>query len=164
MLIGLICTATAFYPGSVRAVEFIPLNESDLDRLAVNLEEIKVIAPKLRIQLRKIRSQVVFDVRQVHAIEHAISPVERDLVGMGAMHKGQRINELRAHFLADDLRRKTKSLHTGEKYVTAMYDQLLEDPDPRKAVLLEQYEQLLSDYNRLLDQCLSIAITNRDAS
>jgi ribosomal protein L29 len=55
------------------AAEIKPLSETDITKLQTKLDEMKAHAPKLRIQLRKVHSQVEFDVRQVHGIERSIS-------------------------------------------------------------------------------------------
>lgn len=142
------------------------LDETDLSQLKNSLKEMKALAPKLRIQLRTVRSQVAFDVRQIHNIERSISQAERDITRLIMMHEGNRFNQLRAHFLGDDLRRKAKSMHQGESYVESKLVQLQENPDQRMTVLLEQYNQLrslLGAYTQLIDESLNLMTLQHDA-
>ncbi|MCG7897720.1 MAG: hypothetical protein JAY85_04595 [Candidatus Thiodiazotropha weberae] len=143
----------------VQAAEFQQLVDTDVEQLQTKLDEMKTLAPQLRVQLRKVRSRVEFDVRQIHAIERSISQSEKDLERLILMHRGNRFNEMRAHFLADSLRRKSRNLHAGENYVMSMIEREQENPEPGKLELLEDYNQLqlqLASYNQLMDVCLSI--------
>ncbi|MES9940186.1 MAG: hypothetical protein ABW104_13980 [Candidatus Thiodiazotropha sp. 6PLUC2] len=157
----LLASATA------KAVEFPPMVASDVALLQDNLGEMKKLAPKLRMQLRTVRSQVEFDVRQIHNIERSISQSERDLERLIMMHRGDRFSELRAHFLVDDLRRKAKIMHEGENYVLGMIERLQENQDDRLLPMIEQYNQLfliLGEYNQLIDQCLNIITSQKEMS
>lgn len=157
----LLASATA------KAVEFPPMVASDVALLQDNLGEMKKLAPKLRMQLRTVRSQVEFDVRQIHNIERSISQSERDLERLIMMHKGDRFSELRAHFLVDDLRRKAKNMHEGKNYVLGMIERLQENQDDRLLPMIEQYNQLfliLGEYNQLIDQCLNIITSQKEMS
>ena len=141
------------------AAAFEALGDEQITSLQEHLTTMKDLAPKLRVQLRRMRAQVDFDVRQIHTIERSISQAERDLERLIAMHKRNGFNGIRAHFLADDLRRKAKGLHEGEIYVVGRIERLREGPNGKKVTLLEQYDQLrllLGDYNQIVDQCLSI--------
>ncbi|MCG7981657.1 MAG: hypothetical protein JAY90_02780 [Candidatus Thiodiazotropha lotti] len=144
---------------TVQAAEFQQLVDTNVEQLQAKLDEMKALAPQLRVQLRKVRSRVEFDVRQIHAIERSISHSERDLERLIIMHRGDRFNEMRAHFLADSLRRKTRNLHAGENYVMAMIEREQENPELGRRELLEEYNQLqlhLGSYNQLMDECLAI--------
>lgn len=144
---------------TVQAAEFQQLVDTDVEQLQAKLDEMKALAPQLRVQLRKVRSRVEFDVRQIHAIERSISHSERDLERLIIMHRGDRFNEMRAHFLADSLRRKSRNLHAGENYVMALIEREQEDPETAKSELLEDYSELqlqLGSYNQLMDECLVI--------
>jgi hypothetical protein len=144
---------------SVQAAEFKPLAEIDVTKLQVKLDEMNRLAPPLRVQLRKVRSLVEFDIRQTHSIERSVSQAEKDLKRLIMMHKGGRFNGMRAHFLVDSLRRKARNLHSGEDYVDVMISREQDKSDQQNAVLLNDYKQLklqLGDYSQLLDQCLVI--------
>ena len=144
---------------SVQAAEFKQLVDTDVAQLQAKLDEMKALAPQLRVQLRKVRSRVEFDVRQIHSIERSISQSERDLERLIMMHRGNRFSEMRAHFLADSLRRKTRNLHAGENYIIALIEREQENPEQGRKALLEEYNQLqlqLGSYNQLMDECLAI--------
>ena len=155
-------TAPAFVPiisSPAHAAAFDALGDAQITSLQQHLTTMKDLAPKLRVQLRRMRAQVDFDVRQIHTIERSISQAERDLERLIAMHKRNGFNSIRAHFLADNLRRKAKGLHEGEAYVVGRIEGLREEPNGKAAALLEQYDQLrllLGDYNQVVDQCLNI--------
>jgi hypothetical protein len=62
---------------SVQAAEFKPLAEIDVTKLQVKLDEMNNLALPLRVQLRKVRSLVEFDIRQTHSIERSVSQAEK---------------------------------------------------------------------------------------
>ncbi|MES9930573.1 MAG: hypothetical protein ABW158_20890 [Candidatus Thiodiazotropha sp. 6PDIVS] len=152
---------------TAKAVEFSQMVESDVALIQDNLREMKKLAPKLRVQLRTVRSQVEFDVRQIHTIERSISQSERDLERLIVMHKSDRFNEMRAHFLVDDLRRKAKSMHEGENYILGLIERLQEKQNDQLLPMIEMYNHLLlilGEYNQLIDQCLSIIVPPKEIS
>ncbi|MEJ2619559.1 MAG: hypothetical protein P8163_04720 [Candidatus Thiodiazotropha sp.] len=151
---------------SVQAAELKPLADIDVVKLQVKLDEMKSLASPLRVQLRKVRSEVEFDIRQIHSIERSISQAENDLKRLIMMHRGGRFNGMRAHFLTDSLRRKARNLHGGEDYVDAMMSREQQKPDQQNAELLNDYNQLrsqLGNYSQLLDQCLVITTRQQQA-
>jgi hypothetical protein len=82
------------------------------------------------------------------------------------MHKGDRFNGIRAHFLTDGLRRKARNLQSGEDYVDVMISREQDKPDQQNAELLNDYNQLqsqLGNYSQLLDQCLVIMTRQEQA-
>jgi hypothetical protein len=169
VLSGVILVVTivlAGFFGSVQAAEFQPLAEIDVTKLQVKLDGMNNLATPLRVQLRKVRSQVEFDIRQIHSIERSVSQTENDLKRLIMMHKGGRFNAMRGHFLTDSLRRKARNLHSGEDYVDLMISREQDKSDQQNAELLNEYNQLqsqLGNYSQLLDQCLVIITRQEQA-
>jgi chromosome segregation ATPase len=93
------------------------LNEQELRTLQSTLNELRALAPKLRISLRTLRQRVGFDPREVHKIERGLGQSQKDLERMIAMHQREAFNKMRAHFMADDLRRKSERLKQALGYV-----------------------------------------------
>lgn len=89
----------------------------DLASLQSSLAEMKEMAPKLRIMLRSLRTQVGIDTREVFTIERGISQSQQDIERLIAMHQRGAVNQMRAHFLADDMRRKADGLRESLAYV-----------------------------------------------
>jgi hypothetical protein len=94
--------------------------------LQQTLTELKALGPKLRVLMRTLRKQVGFDPREIHNIERAMSQSEKDLERMIAMHQRDSFNKMRAHFMADDLRRKSKGLKTSLGYIARRIRELNE--------------------------------------
>lgn len=129
-----------------------PLSEEDLQALDSSLQALKALAPKLRVQLRTVRRQVDFDPREIHRIERGMSQAQKDLQRLIAMSKRKAFNGMRAHFLADDLRRKSEGLKESLVYVgerTQVSDKQQNDPAQQQneeslLSLLGRYSELVS--------------------
>ena len=129
-----------------------PLSEEDLQSLESSLQEIKALAPKLRVLLRTLRSRVGFDPREIHLIERGMSQSQKDLERLLAMSKRKAFNGMRAHFLVDDLRRKSEGLKTSLVYVG---ERFLTDDNEGDAVQEQSEDSLLSllgRYSALVDE------------
>ncbi len=101
-----------------------PLNAEEVQALQSTLSELQSLAPKLRVLLRTLRQQVGFDPREIHSIERDMSQSEKDLERMIAMHRREAFNQMRAHFMADDLRRKSAGLKDSLAYVKRRIQEL----------------------------------------
>ncbi|MCG8062962.1 MAG: hypothetical protein N0C89_02135 [Candidatus Thiodiazotropha endolucinida] len=129
------------------------------------IEHLKVmqqLAPQLRIQLRSVRMNMKFDVREIHNIERSIGKAQTDIERLIAMHETNRVNAIRAHFLVDDLRRKASALDQGLSHVTQRIMKkygVSEENELQNIEINEEDSQLLSllqDYSQLLDQTLQL--------
>lgn len=109
------------------------MNEAELQSLQSILAELRSLAPKLRVLLRTLRQQVGFDPREVHSIERGLSQSQKDIERLIAMHERKAFNRMRAHFMADDLRRKSEGLKESLGYITRRIRELDEAPGDRKA-------------------------------
>lgn len=133
------------------------LNEAELQSLQSILAELRSLAPKLRVLLRTLRQQVGFDPREVHSIERGLSQSQKDIERLIAMHNRKAFNKMRAHFMADDLRRKSEGLKESLSYITRRIRELDEASGDRQTntelkkndqALVEQltlYSNLVSD-------------------
>jgi uncharacterized coiled-coil protein SlyX len=140
------------------------LHEAELQSLQSILVELRSLAPKLRVLLRTLRQQVGFDPREVHSIERGLSQSQKDIERLIAMHKRKAFNRMRAHFMADDLRRKSEGLKESLGYITRRIRELDEASGDRQANtelkendkdLVEQltlYSNLVSDGVDLLKE------------
>ena len=140
------------------------LNEKELQSLQSTLTELRSLAPKLRVLLRTLRQRVGFDPREVHKIERGLSQSQKDLERMISMHQRKAFNKIRAHFLADDLRRKSEDFKEALSYVKRRIRELDDQSGDRTAdeklkqsddSLLEQlglYSNLVSESVALLQE------------
>ncbi len=108
------------------------LNQEELQALQSTLAELKSMGPKLRIQLRTLRKQVGFDPREIHKIEQAMGQSEKNLERLIAMQQRNAFKKMRAHFMVDDLRRKSESLNDLLGYVKQLIQQLDQAPGGRQ--------------------------------
>ncbi|MEW8027542.1 MAG: hypothetical protein AB2792_19560 [Candidatus Thiodiazotropha sp.] len=144
------------------AAEFEPLDEISLMSMAEHLKTMQQLAPQLRIQLRSVRMTMKFDIRQIHDIERGIGKAQTDIERLIAMHKTDRVNSTRAHFLVDDLRRKASTLDQGLSHVTQRIMKkygVSEENEIQNTGISEEDSQLLSllqDYSRLVNQSLQL--------
>lgn len=97
--------------------EGVVLNGDEIAALEESLGEMQNTAPKLRVMLRSVRTQVGIDTRQVFNIERSISQAQKDIGRLIAMHRRGAVNRMRAHFLADDMRRKAEALRASLAYL-----------------------------------------------
>ncbi|MCU7873644.1 MAG: hypothetical protein KZQ91_12965 [Candidatus Thiodiazotropha sp. (ex Lucinoma borealis)] len=159
MIISIMIMQTAY---SAETAEFERLDEIELKSLDEHLQAMKALAPQLRIQLRSMRMAANFEIREIHNIERSIGKAQTDLERLIAMHKRNGINKVRAHFIADDLRRKASSLDQGLVHVTKQLEKKYGISivyDSQRQKLSEQDNQLLSlleDYNQLVKQSLQV--------
>ncbi|MCU7844801.1 MAG: hypothetical protein KZQ93_13270 [Candidatus Thiodiazotropha sp. (ex Monitilora ramsayi)] len=93
------------------------------------LSEMKVLAPKLRVTLRSVRQQLGFDAREIHKVERNINHSQKDIERLIAMHRRGAVNQMRAHFLVDDLRRKADGLRESLNYVVLHVREQASNPD-----------------------------------
>lgn len=150
----------AFHAAAQETDSTVPdqsLNEADLQSLESTLNELKVLAPQLRVHLRTLRRQAGFDPRQTHLIERDMSQSQKSLERLVAMTKRKAFNEMRAHFLADDLRRKSKGLKDSLAYVEGRTHELnggaqsqpadsaQQQRDEILVDLLKRYSELVND-------------------
>ena len=124
-----------------------PLNENELETLQATLAELNGLAPKLRVQMRTLRQQVGFDPRVIHTIERDMGQSQKDLERMIAMHQRNAFNPMRAHFMADDLRRKSDSLKSSLSYVKRRIQELDETQGNR-----QQNEEVKRNDDALIEQ------------
>ncbi|MEJ2396587.1 MAG: hypothetical protein P8045_10815 [Candidatus Thiodiazotropha sp.] len=122
------------------------LNDTELQSLQDTLSQLKSLSPKLRVLLRTLRRQVGFDPTAIHKIERGMSQSEKDLERMIAMHQRNAFNKMRAHFMTDDLRRKSEGLKESLDYVNRHIQKLNEAPEDR-----ESNEQLKKRDHDLLE-------------
>ncbi|MCU7932294.1 MAG: hypothetical protein KZQ90_15955 [Candidatus Thiodiazotropha sp. (ex Codakia rugifera)] len=157
--ISLLFMQTAY---SAETAEFERLNETELKSLVEHLQAMKALAPQLRIQLRSMRMGANFEVREIHNIERSIGKAQTDIERMITMHKRDKISKVRAHFIADDLRRKASSLDQGLAHVTKQLEKkfgISIENESQRQQLSEQDNQLLSlleDYSLLVKQSLQV--------
>ncbi|MEW8507964.1 MAG: hypothetical protein AB2598_14790 [Candidatus Thiodiazotropha sp.] len=146
----------------VYAAEFEPLDEVALMSLAEHHKAMQQLAPQLRVQLRTVRMSMAFDVREIHNIERSTEKALKNIERLIAMHKTNRVNSTRVHFLVDDLRRKRAALEQGLTHVSRQVAKkygLAEEAELQKSVTSEEDAQLLSllqDYNLLLSQSMRL--------
>ena len=137
------------------------LSADDIAVLQQSLDEMKRMAPKLRVMLRTLRTQVGIDTRQVYTIENSIGQPQKDLERLVAMHQRGAVNRMRAHFLTDDIRRKSESLQTALAYVVRR-EQALDSSagDKQKVEAVREDNQalieMLGDYGKLLEKDLAL--------
>ncbi|MEW8521929.1 MAG: hypothetical protein AB2552_02650 [Candidatus Thiodiazotropha endolucinida] len=146
----------------VCAADFEPLDEIALMSMIEHLKVMQQLAPQLRIQLRSVRMNMKFDVREIHNIERSIGKAQTDIERLIAMHETNRVNAIRAHFLVDDLRRKASALDQGLSHVTQRIMKkygVSEENELQNIEINEEDSQLLSllqDYSQLMDQSLQL--------
>ncbi len=109
------------------------LNAEEVQVLKSSLDELRTMAPSLRILLRTLRTQVGFDPREIQNIERGMSQSQQNLERLIAMHERNAFNPMRAHFMADELRRKSEGLRDSLSYVKRRINELDEAPGERKA-------------------------------
>ena len=129
--------------------------------LQQSLDEMKRMAPKLRVMLRTLRTQVGIDSRQVYTIENSIGQPQKDLERLVAMHQRGAVNRMRAHFLSDDIRRKAEALQTALAYVIRRehaLDSTTGDKQKVEAVREDNQAliEMLGDYGKLLEKDLAL--------
>ena len=136
------------------------LDKDDLTMLQKGLDEMQSLAPKLRVLLRSLRKQVGIDSRELFTIERSISQTQTDLQRLISMHQRGAVNSMRAHFLADDMRRKADALHDSLAYLLRHGKGLREKAEGSldEAVLKENadLDQQLGHYSQLLDQSVEL--------
>jgi hypothetical protein len=154
----------AFAQEAVSPTSDQPLTDEDLVLLTSALDELKTLAPKLRVHLRTLRTQVDFDPRQIHQIERGMSQSQKNLERLIAMSRRHAYSAMRAHFQADDLRRKSEGLKTAKLYVEGRLARFgrIAGTDPATAGkkqadqvlvdLLERYADRLSEVVALLQR------------
>ena len=138
--------------------------ELSADEVAVlqgSLDEMQRMAPKLRVMLRTLRTQVGIDSRQVYIIENSIGQPQKDLERLVAMHQRGAVNRMRAHFLSDDIRRKAEALQTALAYVIRRehaLDSTTGDKQKVEAVREDNQAliEMLGDYGKLLEKDLAL--------
>lgn len=140
------------------------LSEAQQRSLQSTLSELRSLAPKLRVLLRTLRQRVGFDPREVHTIERSLGQSQKDLERMLAMHQRKAFNKLRAHFMADDLRRKSEALVESLGYIKRRIREIdkgsheraadaeLQKGDDALVELLGLYSNLVSDSAMLLKE------------
>jgi chromosome segregation ATPase len=135
------------------------LNEEELQELQSTLAELKSLGPKLRIQLRTVRRQVGFDPREIYKIERAMGQSEKDLERLIAMQQRNAFKKMRAHFMVDDLRRKSESLNGLLGYVKQLIQQLDQAPGGRQAdAQLKQNDDALLELLGLYSDLISASV------
>jgi hypothetical protein len=132
LLVSLSTTALTAAEAQTKTSEPQPLNEEELHALQSTLTELQSLAPKLRVLLRTLRKQVGFEPREIYNIERAMSQSEKDLERMIAMHRRNAFNKMRAHFMADDLRRKSAGLKDSLGYVKRRIQELDDTQNERQ--------------------------------
>ncbi|MCU7813055.1 MAG: hypothetical protein KZQ77_17760 [Candidatus Thiodiazotropha sp. (ex Notomyrtea botanica)] len=118
------------------------------------LSEMKAMAPKLRVTLRSVRRQVGFDARKIHSVERNISQSQKDIERLIAMHQRGAVNQMRAHFLVDDLRRKSDGLKESLNYLVLRVRELDSAEEPNNGAASESNDalvELLGLYSALVD-------------
>ncbi|MES9829747.1 MAG: hypothetical protein ABW201_15895 [Candidatus Thiodiazotropha sp.] len=126
------------------------------------LRAMQQLAPQLRIQMRSVRMNMKFDVREIHNIERSIGKAQSDIERLISMHETNRVNSIRAHFLVDDLRRKASTLDQGLSHVTQRIMKkygVSEEKELQSIEINKEDSQLLSllqDYSQLMDQSLQL--------
>ncbi|MEJ2592281.1 MAG: hypothetical protein P8178_12940 [Candidatus Thiodiazotropha sp.] len=138
--------------------------ELSADEVAVlrqSLDEMQRMAPKLRVMLRTLRTQVGIDTRQVYTIENSIGQPQKDLERLVAMHQRGAVNRMRAHFLTDDIRRKAEALQSALAYVVRREHALDSTTgDKQKVEAVREDNQaligMLGDYGKLLEKDLAL--------
>ncbi len=161
ILLSLFLTAQVVAQETDAAAQEKALSVEDLQSLESSLSDLKSLAPQLRVQLRTLRSQVGFDPREIHQIERGMSQSQKDLERLIAMTKRDAFNGMRAHFLADDLRRKSEGLLDSLSYVETRIQQLNKDSTDRQADTDRQQQDeallnLLGRYSKLLNNSVSL--------
>ncbi|MCU7797010.1 MAG: hypothetical protein KZQ75_07765 [Candidatus Thiodiazotropha sp. (ex Myrtea spinifera)] len=123
------------------------------------LSEMKALAPKLRVTLRSVRRQVGFDVRKIHNVERDISQSQKDIERLIAMHQRGAVNQMRAHFLVDDLRRKSDGLRESLNYVVLRVREIDSAGAPNNGSGSESNDalvELLGLYSSLVDDSVAM--------
>lgn len=160
LIFVLLLTAGGLRP--VSAADFEPLQEISLLSLSKHLEGMRKLAPQLRIQLRSVRMTMKFDVREIHNIERSIGKAQTIIERLLTMHKMDRVNPIRAHFLVGDLRRKASVMAQGLSHIK---ERMVKKYDVTEEEALQKIEidagdaqliSLLQDYNQLLSQSLQL--------
>lgn len=136
----------------------------EMQLLDDSLAEMKALAPQLRVSLRSIRKQAGFNVRESHKVERNLSSSQKDMERLIAMHRRGAVSQMRAHFLVDDLRRKTEGLKESLAYIERhLQEQTAEtevSPDASGENSVSDQEsgliQLLGRYTLLVDNSLSM--------
>ncbi len=157
-------TALSAAEAEVDATKPQPLSGEELQSLQSTLSELQSLAPKLRVLLRTLRQQVGFDPREIHSIERDMSQAEKDLERMIAMHQRNAFNKMRAHFMADDLRRKSEGLKDSLAYVKRRIRELDEAPGDRQqdAELKKSDDALVEQLGLYQDLVSAIAMLLKD--
>lgn len=142
-------------------VDETPLLTADnLALLQSALAEMQALAPQLRILLRSLRQHVGFDSREIFNIERGIAQSEKDMERLIAMQLRGAMNPMRAHFLADDLRRRADGMRESLAYVARRSGELeAAAAEKIDAVLLKENATLrdhLARYSELLDQSVAM--------
>jgi len=157
-LVGIFTHTTLAQEGAepAKADEERRLGEDEIRLLQGGLTEMQTLAPKLRVLLRSLRKQVGIDSREIFTIERSISQSQTDLQRLIAMHRRSAVNPMRAHFLADALRRKADALRGSLAYLLRHSKRLEAESggNLEQAVLTENAElgEQLGRYSELLDQ------------
>jgi len=132
------------------------LTDENLASLQSALVEMQALAPKPRVLLRSLRRQVGFDSREIFNIERGITQSQKDMERLIAMYQRGAMNPMRAHFLADDLRRKADGMLDSRAYVVRQSEELEKaSGDKMGADVLKENADLrehLARYSELLDQ------------
>lgn len=120
----------------------------EVEILDATLAEMKALAPKLRVSLRSVPKQSGLNARVGHKVERNLSISQKDMERLIAMHRRGAVSQMRAHFLVDDLRRKTEGLKASLTYIE---DHLQEQAGEESGLI-----QLLGRYTILLDSSLTM--------
>lgn len=136
------------------------LTEENLASLQSALAEMQQLAPQLRILLRSLRKQVGFDSREIFNIERGISQSQQNMERLIAMQERGAMKPMRAHFIADDLRRKADGMRDSLAYVVRRSGELeAASGDKMSAEVLKENADLrehLTRYSALLDQSVKM--------
>ncbi|MES9972456.1 MAG: hypothetical protein ABW092_20675 [Candidatus Thiodiazotropha sp.] len=142
--------------------DFEALDEMALMSLMKHAKAMQQLAPQLRVQLRSVRMNMKFDVREIHNIERSIGKAQTDVERLIAMHSTNRVNPIRAGFLVDDLRRKAAALSQGLSHIKAQIAKKYAVADEQEIDNMQLNDKdsmllsLLSDYSQLVDQSLQL--------
>ncbi len=136
------------------------LDTSGLRQLQSQLDQVRKLAPSLRVQLRNLRHQAGLRQFDSFEFERHMSRAQNGIERLLRLHQRPTVSSMQLHFIAVDLQRQsvglTRQLEKVEIVIEGI-DELLDEDIKQESVVIERNE-------KFLDMLTSFTETVQDAS
>ncbi|RDH83541.1 MAG: hypothetical protein DIZ78_13540 [endosymbiont of Escarpia spicata] len=122
------------------------LDTADLRQLQSQLDQVRKLAPSLRVQLRNLRHQAGFRQFDSFEFERHMSRAQSDIERLLRLHQRPTVSSMQLHFIAVDLQRQSVGLTRQLEKVEIVIDRIDESLDEdikQENVIIERNEKFL---------------------